>query len=33
MFKGAMRARAEAVLTATPDRTETMPDFNRFRED
>jgi len=32
-FKGAMRARAEAVLAATPDRTEAMPDFNRFREE
>lgn len=33
MFKPAMRARAEAVLAATPDRTEPMPDFNRFAED
>jgi NAD(P)-dependent dehydrogenase (short-subunit alcohol dehydrogenase family) len=33
MFKGAMRARAEAVLAATPDRTEAMPDFNPFREE
>ena len=33
MFKSAMRARTEAVLAATPDRTETMPDFNRFREE
>ncbi len=33
MFKAAMRARAEAVLAATPDRTEAMPDFNRFREE
>nr|WP_166181083.1 SDR family NAD(P)-dependent oxidoreductase [Altererythrobacter segetis] len=33
MFKNAMRARAEAVLAATPDRTEAMPDFNRFREE
>jgi NAD(P)-dependent dehydrogenase (short-subunit alcohol dehydrogenase family) len=33
MFKQAMRARAEAVLAATPDRTEPMPDFSRFREE
>ena len=33
MFKGAMRARAEAVLAATPDIKEEAPDFGRFRED
>ena len=32
MFKAAMRARAEAVLAATPDRTEPMPDFGKYRE-
>jgi NAD(P)-dependent dehydrogenase (short-subunit alcohol dehydrogenase family) len=33
MFKEAMRARAEAVLDATPDRIEPLADFNRFRDE
>ena len=32
-YKDAMRARAEAVLAATPDSKEEAPDFGRFRED
>ena len=32
-YKDAMRARAEAVLAATPDRVEEAPDFGQFRED
>ena len=32
-YKDAMRARAEAVLAATPDIKEEAPDFGRFRED
>lgn len=32
-YKEAMRARAEAVLGATPDRVEEAPDFGRFREE
>ena len=32
-YKDAMRARAEAVLTATPDRKEEAPDFGQFRDD
>lgn len=33
IYKEAMRARAEALLAAVPDRVEPMPDFNRFREE
>jgi len=33
MFKEAMRARANAVLDATPDRVEPLADFNRFRDE
>lgn len=33
MFKDAMRARANAVLDATPDRIEAMPDFGRYRDE
>ena len=32
-YKDAMRARAEAVLAATPDRVEEAPDFGQFREE
>jgi len=32
VFKDGMRARAEAVLGATPDRKETLPDFGRYRD-
>jgi NAD(P)-dependent dehydrogenase (short-subunit alcohol dehydrogenase family) len=32
-YKDAMRARAEAVLAATPDRQEEAPDFGQFSED
>lgn len=32
-YKDAMRARAEAVLAATPDTSEEAPDFGRFREE
>jgi NAD(P)-dependent dehydrogenase (short-subunit alcohol dehydrogenase family) len=32
-FKDAMRARAEAVLAATPDRIETFDSFNNYREE
>ena len=32
-YKDAMRARAEAVLAATPDRKEEAPDFGQFREE
>ena len=32
-YKDAMRARAEAVLAATPDTTEEAPDFGRFRDE
>jgi NAD(P)-dependent dehydrogenase (short-subunit alcohol dehydrogenase family) len=32
-YKDAMRARAEAVLAATPDVKEEAPDFGRFREE
>jgi NAD(P)-dependent dehydrogenase (short-subunit alcohol dehydrogenase family) len=32
-YKDAMRARAEAVLAATPDVKEEAPDFGRFRDD
>jgi NAD(P)-dependent dehydrogenase (short-subunit alcohol dehydrogenase family) len=32
-YKDAMRARAEAVLAATPDTKEAAPDFGRFREE
>ena len=32
-YKAAMRARAEAVLAATPDRVEEAPDFGQFREE
>jgi len=31
-YKDAMRARAEAVLAATPDTLEEAPDFGRFRD-
>lgn len=30
-YKDAMRARAEAVLAATPDRVEEAPDFGQFK--
>ena len=32
-YKDAMRARADAVLDATPDRQEEAPDFGQFREE
>jgi NAD(P)-dependent dehydrogenase (short-subunit alcohol dehydrogenase family) len=32
-YKDAMRARADAVLAATPDRVEQAPDFGQFREE
>jgi NAD(P)-dependent dehydrogenase (short-subunit alcohol dehydrogenase family) len=32
-YKDAMRARAEAVLSATPDRKEQAPDFGQFRDE
>ena len=32
-YKDAMRARAEAVLAATPDRVEAAPDFGQFRDE
>ncbi|OYW45436.1 MAG: hypothetical protein B7Z08_09980 [Sphingomonadales bacterium 32-68-7] len=32
-YKDAMRARAEAVLAATPDTQEAAPDFGRFRDE
>ena len=32
-YKDGMRARAEAVLAATPDEKEETPDFGQFRED
>ena len=32
-YKEAMRARAEAVLAATPDRIEEEPDFGQFRDE
>ncbi|AKH41105.1 NAD(P)-dependent dehydrogenase (short-subunit alcohol dehydrogenase family) [Altererythrobacter atlanticus] len=32
-YKDAMRARAQAVLGATPDKVEDAPDFGRFREE
>ena len=32
-YKDAMRARAEAVLGATPDRQEEAPDFGQFRDE
>jgi len=32
-YKEAMRARAEAVLAATPDTQEEAPDFGQFREE
>jgi NAD(P)-dependent dehydrogenase (short-subunit alcohol dehydrogenase family) len=32
-YKDAMRARAEAVLGATPDTQEEAPDFGRFRDE
>jgi NAD(P)-dependent dehydrogenase (short-subunit alcohol dehydrogenase family) len=32
-FKGAMRARAEAVLAATPDRVETFDSFSNYRDE
>jgi NAD(P)-dependent dehydrogenase (short-subunit alcohol dehydrogenase family) len=32
-YKAAMRARAEAVLAATPDTVEEAPDFGRFRDE
>ncbi|MPT49204.1 MAG: SDR family NAD(P)-dependent oxidoreductase [Sphingobium sp.] len=33
MFKEAMRMRSNAVLDATPDRIEAMPDFGRYRDE
>jgi len=33
VYKEAMRARAQALLDATPDRQEPIPDFNRFRDE
>ncbi len=30
-YKDAMRARAEAVLAATPDQREDTPDFGQYR--
>lgn len=32
-YKDAMRARAEAVLAATPDTSEEAPDFGQFRDE
>ena len=32
-YKDAMRARAEAVLAATPDRVEDAPDFGQFKDE
>ena len=32
-YKDAMRARAEAVLAATPDRVEEAPDFGQFSDE
>ena len=32
-YKDAMRARAEAVLDATPDKKEEAPDFGQFRDE
>jgi hypothetical protein len=32
-YKDAMRARAEAVLAATPDIKEEAPDFGQFRDE
>lgn len=32
-YKEAMRARAEAVLAAVPDRVEEAPDFGQFRDE
>ena len=32
-YKDAMRARAEAVLAATPDTVEEAPDFGQFRDE
>ncbi|HLV08400.1 MAG TPA: SDR family NAD(P)-dependent oxidoreductase [Croceibacterium sp.] len=32
-YKEAMRARAEAILAATPDTTEEAPDFGQFRDE
>ncbi|BBC74041.1 SDR family oxidoreductase [Altererythrobacter sp. B11] len=32
-YKEAMRARADAVLAATPDKAEEAPDFGQYRED
>ena len=32
-YKDAMRARAEAVLAATPDQAEEAPDFGQFRDE
>ncbi|WP_164549797.1 SDR family NAD(P)-dependent oxidoreductase [Altericroceibacterium xinjiangense] len=32
-YKDGMRARAEAVLAATPDQKEEAPDFGQFREE
>ncbi len=32
-YKDGMRARAEAVLAATPDRVEDAPDFGQFRDE
>ncbi|WP_284124315.1 SDR family NAD(P)-dependent oxidoreductase [Parerythrobacter aestuarii] len=32
VFKDAQRARAKAVLDATPDRIEPLPDFGRYRD-
>jgi len=32
-YKQGMRARAEAVLAATPDRIEEAPDFGQFRDE
>jgi len=32
-YKDAMRARAEAVLAATPDRVEEAPEFGKFRDE
>jgi NAD(P)-dependent dehydrogenase (short-subunit alcohol dehydrogenase family) len=32
-FKDAMRARAEAVLAATPDTVEDAPDFGQYRDE
>ena len=33
VFRPAMQARFDAVMAATPDRTEPLPDFGRYRDE